>query len=74
MNNENNQKWGRKQKVSLQTMLFLLIGLALAAWMNLDFQLYLCYVAGITGGSTAFMWSNSLEHKYNSQTTEPPKV
>lgn len=57
------QKGQRKQRVSLQTLVFLLAGLGIAAWTKLDFQIYLCYVAGCIGGNTAFMWANSKENQ-----------
>jgi len=53
------EKGNRKVSVNLWTQLFLLIGLALAGWMSIDFQLYLCYAAGITGANIGFMWGNS---------------
>jgi len=53
----------RKQKISLQTMTFLLIGFIIAAWVKVDFQLYLCYAAGCLGLNTAFMWGNVKENQ-----------
>lgn len=67
------KKWGRKQKVSLQTMIFLVAGLAISAWAKLDYQLYLAYVIGVTGGSLGFMWGNSQEYKYGKPTTPTPE-
>jgi hypothetical protein len=52
----------RKVKVSFVTMVFLLAGFAIAAWMKADFQLYLCYAGGVTGANLGFMWGNSKEH------------
>lgn len=58
MDTELKKPWGRKQKVNLITQIFLLVGLGLSAWMKADFQLYLCYALGVTGGNIAFVWGD----------------
>lgn len=64
------QKGTRKAKVNIITMLFLLAGLIIAGWMEMDFQIYLCYAAGCTGANIGFMWGNSQTHKYQGTSKE----
>lgn len=58
-------KGSRKQSVSTTSMLFLLAGLAMVAWMKADVQLFIAYVVGVGGTNFSFMWSNSREHAAN---------
>jgi mannose/fructose/N-acetylgalactosamine-specific phosphotransferase system component IIC len=63
----NAPKGNRKQAVNNATMLFLLIGFIIAAWMKVDFNLYLTYALGCVGGSGAFMWANTKVHQTSSE-------
>jgi len=65
MNQENSKKWGRKQKVNIITLIFLLAGFCVAGWMHMDFQLYLCYAAGCTGANLGFIYGNAKEYEFN---------
>ncbi len=57
------QRGQRKQKVTLITSIFLLVGFVIAAWMKVDFNLFLAYSLGITGSSFGFMYGNVQENK-----------
>lgn len=60
-------KGSRKQSVNTLTMFFMLGGFAIAAWMKVDFQLFLAYCLGITGANWGFIYGNSKEHQANAQ-------
>jgi hypothetical protein len=53
----------RKVKHAREQGLLLFAGFALAVWMKADGQLFLAYVAGLTGLSGAFIYGNVKEHQ-----------
>lgn len=63
-------KGERKLKVSLRTQLLIVFMFALAAWLKVDFQIFLIAVAGITGSEVAYNWGNRGEHAADAQKFE----
>jgi hypothetical protein len=62
----------RKVKHAREQGLLLFAGFALAAWLKVDGQLFLAYVAGLTGLSGAFIYGNVKEHQAQPQVAFKP--
>lgn len=56
------EKGKRKTGANLQAQLMLLAAFLFAVWMKAPLDLYLAFVVGVGGTSTAFMWGNRGEH------------
>lgn len=65
------EKGARKLTHAREQGLLLLCGFSLAVWMKADGQLFLAYVAGLTGLSGAFIYGNVKEHQSDSVAVTP---
>lgn len=60
----------RKVQKARETAVALLIGLGVAGWADMNAQLYIAFVVGVTGADFSFMWGNakSKEHALKKET------
>lgn len=63
-------KGERKMRVNTQTQLMVVFMFGLAAWLKVDFQVCLVFVAGVTGAAGFFAWGNRGEHQADAQKFE----